>query len=108
MHIQPETIDAETSAAPEGPFRASLRQGLDLSWPLHSSQSHRSARFTTARTAPDRRCLARQRVDFEQLVGELSMRFIDLPAADLDAAIEEAQCRIVEALDLDRARCSTH
>jgi formate hydrogenlyase transcriptional activator len=38
---------------------------------------------------------------FEQLVGELSVRFIDLPAADVTGAIEEAQRRIVEALDLD-------
>ena len=43
----------------------------------------------------------RERLDFEQLVGELSMRFIDLPPADVDAAIQEAQRRIVEALGFD-------
>ena len=31
------------------------------------------------------------------------MRFIDLPPDDVDAAIREAQRRIVEALDLDRS-----
>jgi formate hydrogenlyase transcriptional activator len=40
---------------------------------------------------------------FEQLVGELSVGFIDLPAADVAAAIQEAQRRIVEALDLDQS-----
>ena len=44
-----------------------------------------------------------ERLDFEQLVGELSVRFIDLPPTDVDAAIQEAQRRIVEALDLDRS-----
>ncbi len=38
---------------------------------------------------------------FEQLVGELSMQFIDLPPGDMDAAIRESQRSIVEALDLD-------
>ena len=40
---------------------------------------------------------------FEQLVGELSVRFIDLPPTDVATAIQEAQRRIVEALDLDRS-----
>ena len=44
-----------------------------------------------------------ERLDFEQLVGELSMRFIDLPSTDVDAAIQDGQRRIVEALDLDRS-----
>ena len=44
-----------------------------------------------------------ERPDFDHLVGDLSMRFIDLPPDDLDAAIEEAQRRIAEALDLDRS-----
>ena len=38
---------------------------------------------------------------FEQLIGELSMQFIDLPPGDMDAAIRESQRSSVEALDLD-------
>ena len=40
---------------------------------------------------------------FEQLVGELSVRFIDLLPTEVAAAIQDAQRRIVEALDLDRS-----
>ena len=43
-----------------------------------------------------------ERLDFERLVGDLSMRFIDLPPTEVDAAIQDAQRRIVEALDVDR------
>ena len=41
---------------------------------------------------------------FEQLVGELSVWFIDLPPEDVAGAIQEAQRRIVDALDLDESR----
>ena len=41
------------------------------------------------------------RLDFEQLVSELSSRLIDQPPNEVDGVIEDAQRRIVEALDLD-------
>ena len=44
-----------------------------------------------------------ERLDFDRLVADLSMRFIDLPPDDVDAAILDAQRRIAEALDLDRS-----
>jgi formate hydrogenlyase transcriptional activator len=43
---------------------------------------------------------------FEQLLGELSASFINVPCHQLDASIGEAQQRIVEALDLDRCTLS--
>ena len=42
-------------------------------------------------------------LEFERLVAELSMRFINLPADQGDEAIRDALRRIGEALDLDRA-----
>ena len=45
----------------------------------------------------------REWLRFEQLVSELSVQFIDLPASDVDTAIRESQRTIVEALDLDRS-----
>jgi signal transduction histidine kinase len=43
---------------------------------------------------------------FERLVSELSARFIDMPAADIDIAIDEALRRIVELLGVDRSTLS--
>ena len=43
-----------------------------------------------------------ERLAFEQLVGNLSARFVNLPAEQLEGSVQEAQRRIVEALDLDR------
>ncbi len=43
------------------------------------------------------------RLRFEELVSELSARFVNLAAADVDAAILDAQRRIVESLELDRS-----
>ena len=40
---------------------------------------------------------------FERLVAELSATFINVPSEQVDGIIEDAQRRIVEALDLDRA-----
>jgi formate hydrogenlyase transcriptional activator len=42
-------------------------------------------------------------IHFVGLVGELSARFVNLPADQVDGAIEEAQRLVVEALDLDRS-----
>ena len=43
------------------------------------------------------------RLRFESLVTELAAEFVNLPSDQVDGAIESAQRRIVEALDLDRA-----
>ena len=43
------------------------------------------------------------RLQFEALVADLSARFVNLPTAKVDGAIEDAQRQIVETLDLDRA-----
>lgn len=40
---------------------------------------------------------------FETLLSDLSAKFVNVPADQVDAEIEDAQRRIVEALDLDRS-----
>jgi len=40
---------------------------------------------------------------FETLLSDISARFVNLPLSDLDREIRNAQCRICEALDLDRS-----
>lgn len=40
---------------------------------------------------------------FETLLSDISARFVNLPASDLDREIRDAQRRICEALDLDRS-----
>ncbi len=44
-----------------------------------------------------------QRRRFEALLSEISTRFINLPADQIDSGIEDAQRRICELLDLDRS-----
>jgi len=44
-----------------------------------------------------------ERLDFERLLAELSAKFLNLEAAQIDEAIREAQRSVVEALDLDRS-----
>ena len=44
-----------------------------------------------------------ERLRFELLLAELSARFINLPADQIDSHIEDAQKRICEFLDLDRS-----
>jgi PAS domain S-box-containing protein len=46
---------------------------------------------------------ARARLDFETLLSELSSRFVNLPAGEIDREIGEAQRRICQSLDLDLA-----
>src|SRR5262245_20975216 len=41
---------------------------------------------------------------FERLLAELSARFIDLPAAQVDAAIDDALRRIAELIGADRGQ----
>jgi transcriptional regulator with GAF, ATPase, and Fis domain len=41
-------------------------------------------------------------IEFERLIAELSVQFINLPSEDVDHAIERAFQRIAEALDIDR------
>ena len=43
------------------------------------------------------------RLQFESLVADVSARFVNLPADQVDAEIEAAQRQIVEALGLDRS-----
>ena len=40
---------------------------------------------------------------FEELVTKLSVRFVNLPAKEVDRAIEDAQCLFCEAMGLDRS-----
>jgi transcriptional regulator with GAF, ATPase, and Fis domain len=50
----------------------------------------------------DLRNALEDRLKFETLLADLSARFINLPADQVDGAIEDAQRRIVETLGLDR------
>ena len=43
------------------------------------------------------------RLQFETLVGDIAARFVNLESDGVDTAIEDAQRRLVEALDLDRS-----
>jgi formate hydrogenlyase transcriptional activator len=49
------------------------------------------------------RAALEERVRFERLIGDLSSHFVSLAPDEVDAAIEDAQRRVVEALDLDRS-----
>ena len=44
-----------------------------------------------------------ERLKFESLLAEISMHFVNLPADQIDSELEDAQRRICELLDLDRA-----
>jgi hypothetical protein len=44
-----------------------------------------------------------QLLEFETLIADLSSRFINLPADEVDRAIEDAQRRVCDALGLDLA-----
>ena len=44
---------------------------------------------------------SRARLDFEMLIADLSSRFIDLPASDVDREIEDVQRRVCEVHGLD-------
>ena len=44
-----------------------------------------------------------ERLRFETLLSEISTRFINLPADQIDSGIKDAQHRICELLDLDRS-----
>ena len=50
--------------------------------------------------------LLRESLEFERLVSELSATFVNLDPDQVDAEIQQAQRRICEALDLDRATLS--
>jgi transcriptional regulator with GAF, ATPase, and Fis domain len=55
---------------------------------------------TAAPSAPPGRSLE-GRLRFETLLADLSARFVNLPAGQVDTAIEDAQRRVCECLDLD-------
>ena len=44
-----------------------------------------------------------ERSRFERLLAEISSRFVNVPAAEVDREIEDAQRRICELLDIDRS-----
>src|SRR5512139_442989 len=44
-----------------------------------------------------------ERLRFEMLIADLSARFVNVPANQVDAEIQDGQRRIVETLDLDRS-----
>ena len=44
-----------------------------------------------------------ERLKFETLLAELSARFVNLPADQIDGEIEDAQRRICEFLNFDRS-----
>ena len=106
IRVQPETIDAEMSGG-LGRDRFEPPAGIGLH-PIRTGRGPfaiASIADISGRARPDQPAGAphEAQLDFEQLIGELSMRFIDLPPADVDAAILDAQRRIVESLDLDRS-----
>jgi transcriptional regulator with GAF, ATPase, and Fis domain len=49
------------------------------------------------------RAALEERVQFERLIGDLLSHFVSLAPDEVDAAIEDAQRQVVEALDLDRS-----
>ncbi len=51
----------------------------------------------------DLRAELEERLRFEELISDLSARFVGVEAADLDREIEEAQKKLCEALGLDRS-----
>jgi transcriptional regulator with GAF, ATPase, and Fis domain len=55
---------------------------------------------TAAPSAPSRRSLE-GRLRFETLLADLSARFVNLPPAKVDTAIEDAQRQVCESLDMD-------
>ena len=44
-----------------------------------------------------------ERLNFERLIADLASKFVHLPTGNVDAAIEDAQRRICETLDIDRS-----
>ena len=59
----------------------------------------RSAGAASANRADGQRL--EERLRFETLLTELSVQFLNLPADQVDAAIEDAQRRVCECLDID-------
>src|SRR5215208_3831631 len=102
IHVQPETFDADASCglsmdSSESSFGIGLNPNHTGRRPFAAASiGSLSERGRLDHVIAEPRA---ERPDFEQLVSELSMNFIDVPSADVDAAIRAAQRRIVEALD---------
>jgi hypothetical protein len=47
------------------------------------------------------------RLEFETLISDLSSRFVNLPAAELDSQIEDALRRVCEFLGVDRLQAES-
>ena len=59
--------------------------------------------YSMVQADTDLRYELEERLRFETLLTDISAHFINLPADQIDAAIEDAQRRICELLDLDRS-----
>jgi formate hydrogenlyase transcriptional activator len=98
IHVQPETFEADASGLSIDTSDASFGIGLNPIRPVRGPFAASIGSISERHPVSEPRG---ERLDFEQLIGELSMRFIDVPPDDLDAAIQGAQRRIVEALGFD-------
>jgi len=62
--------------------------------------------YSTARDVTERKQAEeslKERLGFETLLAEISAQFINLPAEQIDSAIQDAQARICEFLDIERS-----
>jgi formate hydrogenlyase transcriptional activator len=74
----------------------------DLGRPLPTGPLY-SGKMSTADSSQRSAERLESRLEFETLISDLSSRFINLPAGEVDSAIEDAQRRICEFLDVDRS-----
>jgi formate hydrogenlyase transcriptional activator len=71
--------------------------------PVAPSQYHARLKDQTSQAPAPASAAVDDRLQFESLVADVSARFVNLPADQVDAAIEAAQRQIVESLGLDRS-----
>ena len=70
--------------------------------PAHVRAGHPPVRADMSHPGDAREREAHEGPAFEQLVSDLTASFVSVVSRDLDAAIQQAQRQIGEALDLDR------
>src|SRR5512136_1298243 len=70
---------------------------MDAGQPLMASRAASQIPDTPLLATPE------ARLRFEMLIADLSARFLDVPDAEIDTEILDAQRRVVEALELDRS-----
>ena len=78
-----------------------LRTRLDVAQQHLQEANERMQAEMTERKRTEQ--VLEERLKFETLLAELSARFVNLPADQIDSEIEDAQRRICELLDLDRS-----